>query len=268
MGPIATFFIIFILFIGFPFLAFILSRKARSKSSRRTHFPDDAFPSESSLLDDKTTEHPSPVSSSQESDTFTHPSFPDSMLSFGISYVYKDVYINPAINGHYFADPSVPLTFYCRDNVEIWLHTNIVGTMRDNRLASMIRDWCSSGRYIVAYLTCFKRDDSEAAIDIAFYDDLIQKFIRSHPECKSFILTGSFDDFSPESAYGQKCSISEDFEKEKYEVIVDSCFIGYLPSSAISYAEENSISPDDLNVILSGCDDVDGKLKYSVTVSA
>ena len=193
--------------------------------------------------------------------------FPDYLPSGGISYKYLDVEIIPVAYGHLMVKPDTPLEFSIDDDaITIHQENRIIGLLNNNRLSEMVKDWKKTCRDIVSYPVSYAENDSHAVIAIAFYDDLIEKFIKSHEKNKQCRLTGKTDYLAPSVAYGQPCTIDYDYEKEKYSVEIYPYSIGYLPSSAIRFCEDNSISPDDLDIILTDVDDSGEITKYSVCI--
>ena len=77
----------------------------------------------------------------------------------------------------------------------------------------------------------------------------VNQFLTRNENAKLVKLTGNPEDFASYSV-GNRCQVEEDYEKEKFAVTCGDCVIGYLPSSAVTYAEKHDTTPDALVVII------------------
>ena len=82
----------------------------------------------------------------------------------------------------------------------------------------------------------------------------IDHFIKRSIETKLVKLAGRPDDLA-DYEVGNRCDIEEDYEKDgRYNVLIGGFVIGYLPSSALSFAEKNDCDPENLDVIVAEVD--------------
>lgn len=183
-------------------------------------------------------------------------SFPNTYNDKNRAYFYEDVEIVPASDAVEFVVPGEPLSFSCSDeSVKLFQGSHCIGEMVENRLAGMVRDWEKAGDPVLAYVTNCENDGSHAAIGLAFYQDLLAKFLKKNPGAKSYKLVGKPDDLAFDYVPGSLCSVESDFDDpEKYNVIFDGSTIGRLPASAVRYADEQGYSPEDLRVIVASVD--------------
>ena len=166
---VVPFFVIFAII----YLFYWKSHRRASRSSKPAAKLNDDGPSQISFSDsspsdasDESHENNEPP---QKNNDFTdNHSLPESIQQNKATYSYEDVDIIPVQYGHGYVKPSVPLSFFCREKVEIWSGQHLIGYMRDNRLSGMVRDWISSGKYIIAYCRIYAGDDTYAQIAIAF----------------------------------------------------------------------------------------------------
>ena len=89
----------------------------------------------------------------------------------------------------------------------------------------------------------------EAKDNPGVYTEDVEKFLARNDDAKLVKLTGKPDDLASYEV-GCRCHVEEDIEKEKYAVTCDGDVIGYLPSSAITYAEKHETDPECLDVII------------------
>ena len=197
---------------------------------------------------------PAPVS--VDPDPSPSVSFPSTFNNKNRAYFYEDVKIVPVPDGAGFVVPGESLTFTCSDeSVKIYQGAHCIGEMVENRLAGMVRDWEKAGDPVLSYVLNYEKDGSAATIGLAFYQDLLTKYLQKNPGAKSYKLAGRPDDLAFGYVPGSLCSVESDFDDpEKYNVVFDGSSIGRLPASAIRYAEEEGYSPDDLRVIVSSVD--------------
>lgn len=81
------------------------------------------------------------------------------------------------------------------------------------------------------------------------YTEDVEKFLARTDDAKLVKLTGKPEDFAFYNV-GSRCHVEEDFEKEKFAVTCDGAVIGYLPASAVTYAEKHETDPELLDVII------------------
>ena len=183
-------------------------------------------------------------------------------------YSYDDVKIVPVPGGASLVRPGEPLSFSCSpESVKIFQGSNCIGEMVENRLAGMVRDWEKAGDPVLGYVLKYSDDGASAMIALAFYQDLLAKFLKKNPGAKPYKLTGKPDELAFGYEPGCTCSVESDFDDpDKYFVVFDGSQIGCLPASAIRYAEENGYSPEDLDVIISSVDYDDEKDQDIISV--
>lgn len=171
-------------------------------------------------------------------------------------YFYPDVKIIGFPGGADLVVPGEPLFFSCSDNfVQLFQGSNLVGQMVENRLSGMVRDWEKAGDPVLGYVLKYSDDGSSAMIALAFYQDLLAKFLKKNPGAKPYKLAGKPDDLASDYVPGSVCSVESDFDDpDKYNVMFECSSIGRLPASAIRYAEEQGCSPEDLRVIVASVD--------------
>lgn len=176
---------------------------------------------------------------------------PEEIDGKNIMYQYNDVVIIPD------GDPGAASA---GDNLElkddgesicVKTHGILIGKMKDNRLAGMVRDWKEANDPVKAYSVDLT--DEGPVIALYFYGDAIGKFLGRKPEAKLIKLNGKQDDLAFYSK-GVKCEAEYDDESEKYHVMCNGDSIGTLPASAIRYAEDHNISPEYLDIIIADVD--------------
>ena len=166
-------------------------------------------------------------------------------------YSYKDVIIIP-MGTPSAAHPSDQLNLLNDgEHICVMVKDTLIGYLNENRLAEMVRDWDKSGDPYLCYFA--EHTDNGPMIALFFYCDIVKRFQDRHPEAKQFRLAGKPDEFSFYSK-GKDCSIEEDYETDKYQVLCDGGMIGFLPAAAVSYAEKHNISPEDLDIIIASVD--------------
>lgn len=277
-NPVAFGAIIVAVFIIFPLLVSHRQSKARHDSAQQhTPHQQDASRLATELLKKDQEIHDLRSQLSEEkrrkSNTaagiYDVPVFPPVLDGLGVAYSYKDVEINPLPHGHLYVVPSDPLILEAsEDKVQIFQGDYLLGTMKETRIAGMVRDWEKDDLPFIAFVASYATDDSSAMIAIAFYSDLLKRFTTHHDLIKHVTLVGKADDFVLDHAPGDECSVEYDFDKEKYGVECGSDFLGFLPSSAVSFAENNNVSPDDLEVVFDSVKEDDDKTHYCVYISA
>ena len=129
----------------------------------------------------------------------------------------------------------------------------LLGSLPENRLAGMVRDWNKSGEPYLAYLSYCSADGNQIQIALAFYSDVIGRFLSANPKAKLFKLAGKQDDLTFPYA-GCECFPNYDPEKDKYFVMFDGSSIGVLPVGAVKYAAELNVDPEDLSVMVASID--------------
>lgn len=204
---------------------------------------------------------------------------PDSSPSINVPMKYQDktrVYFYPDVKilgfpgGADLVIPGDPLSFSCSDEyVQLFQGSNLIGQMIETRLAGMVRDWEKAGDPVLAYVVEYSDDGSSAMIALAFYQDLLAKFLKKNPHAKLYKLAGSPDELASDYEPGCVCSVESDFDNpDKYFVVFDGSPLGRLPVSAVRYAEEQGYEPEDLDVIVASVayDDEKGRDVISVYI--
>ena len=191
---------------------------------------------------------------------------PERVDNFSRAYFYPDVKIIPVPDGASHVVVGEPLSFTdIGDAVEIYQGDYCIGKMEETRLAGMVRDWIKAGDPVLSYVAKYAEDGSSAEIALAFYLDLLARFQARHPNAKRVKLTGK-----PEETLGVEpgdpCEVDKDPEKDKYVVSCDGFSLGYLPASAVTFAEDKDLEPDDLSVIVDSVEYDTEKLRDIVFV--
>lgn len=185
-------------------------------------------------------------------------SIPETIDGKQIAYRYHDVKLASAGVPCSRIRAADPLTLKENgDAVEAWQGDLLLGTLPKNRLSGMVRDWNENGDPVLSYIAEYSDDGSDVQIHLIFYTDQLARFRSRHPEAKAVRLAGKPEEFASPSV-GASCEVEYDDEKEKYAVVLNGEILGYLPSSALKYAEDREASPEDLDVIISAVDyDID-----------
>lgn len=139
------------------------------------------------------------------------------------------------------------------DSIDVYQDTLKLGSLPENHLADMVRDWNKCGD---PYLSCVAHcspDGSDLEVALFFYVDKIARFLSGHPDAKLYKLSGKPEEFSS-PAVGDKCSVDYDLDKDKYPVMQDGSVIGVLPASAVRFAEDHDMDPEDLTVLIGSVD--------------
>lgn len=168
-----------------------------------------------------------------------------------LAYHYTDVQLVPIGLPPFGLSPDDPVTL--KDSgasIDVFCGDKMIGKLPDNRLSGMVRDWGRHGDPYLAFIVSYSDDGNDIVIALAFYSDLIKRFLSRNPDAKLFKLTGKPDDLA--SPYpGADCSVSYDDDTGKYLVEFDGSILGSLSSSAIAYARNKEIDPEDLSVLVS-----------------
>ena len=134
-------------------------------------------------------------------------------------------------------------------DIEVYQGKMLIGYMPRNRLSGMVRDWNTNDDPYLAYISNYSNDGKDIQIALAFYIDKIARFLSKNKDAKLIKLSGRpEEDAFP--VIGSECGIDYDYEKDKYFVYLDGFIIGILPSSAVKYATDHEIEPDELEVII------------------
>lgn len=171
-----------------------------------------------------------------------------------IVYRYPDVKIKPASFTFSSLMPGKALTLNdTGSSIEVYQDTILLGYLPENRLAGMVRDWNKNGDPYLSYLSFCSRDLQDVQIALAFYEDKLSKLLERNPDALRVKLSGKPEEFASPSA-GAQCVVDYDMDKDKYFVSFEDCIIGALPASAVKYASDHEIDPEDLNVYISDVD--------------
>lgn len=179
-------------------------------------------------------------------------SIPEAVEGKKLAYHYDDVSIIPVIGAAGIVQATVPLTFSeHQGTVYVLQRDRLIGNLKENRIAGMVRDWKKNGDPVLSYISRFSSDNTSAEIAIFFYRDQARLVLERFAGEKQYKLTGKPDEFAEGYQPGDACSIEADPDKEdKYQVIHEGTRIGYLPAAALTYAEDQGISPEDLKVYI------------------
>lgn len=179
-------------------------------------------------------------------------SIPEAVEGKKLAYHYDDVSIIPAMGAAGIVQATVPLTFSeHQGTVYVLQRDRLIGNLKENRIAGMVRDWKKNGDPVLSYISRFSSDNTSAEIAIFFYRDQARRVLEQFAGEKQYKLTGKPDEFAGGYQPGDACSVEEDLDKEdKYQVIHEGTRIGYLPAAALTYAEDQGISPEDLKVYI------------------
>ena len=252
LGSVLKYFII--IFLVFAFIIYLMVRpgkQVRQQQKQARQQPLQPKPSPASAADPD----PEPTVN-----------IPERVDNFSRAYFYPDVKIIPVPDGASHVVVGKPLSFTdVGDAVEIYQGDYCIGKMEETRLAGMVRDWIKTGDPVLSYVAKYAEDGSSAEIALAFYLDLLARFQARHPNAKRVKLTGK-----PEETLGVKpgdpCEVDKDPEKDKSGVSCDGFSLGYLPASAVTFAEDKDLEPDDLSVIVDSVEYDTEKLRDIVFV--
>ena len=139
------------------------------------------------------------------------------------------------------------------DHIEVIQDEINIGILPENRIAGMVRDWIRQNDPYVAYVTSYNDGAESFEIFLAFYADVVGKFLERNRDAKLVKLTGKQEDFAC-PIVGARCEVEFDDEKEKYYVVLDGSKLGGLPATATKYATDHDIDPEELEVIISSID--------------
>lgn len=179
---------------------------------------------------------------------------PDTVDGKPMAYHYNDVKVNSLGVPESKIIVEKPLDFNIdNDHVEVIQNETKLGILPENRLAGMVRDWIQHNDPYLAYIASYNEDADSFEIFLAFYTDIIGNFLKRKRDAKLIKLTGKQEDFAFPTV-GAKCNVEFDDDKEKYYVYLDGSKIGGLTATAIKYATDHDIEPEDLDVIIASID--------------
>lgn len=166
-----------------------------------------------------------------------------------LAYHYDDVKLNTSGVSPSRIVPGKPLTLKDKgDTIDAYQgDLLLLGSLPQNRLSEMVRDWDKNGDPYLAYVAKCSPDGNDIEIALAFYMDNLARFLSRNPEAKRIKLAGKPEDFVTAYA-GAECNVDYDIEKDKYLVMLDGGIIGVLPASALKYASEHDTDPEDLTI--------------------
>ena len=171
-----------------------------------------------------------------------------------VAYRYPDVKLTPAGVPLARITPTTRLTLTDDgDQIKAMLDDIYIGSLPQNRLSGMVRDWDKNGDPYISYISSYNDDGSEVEILLVFYADLIGRYLQRNSGAKLIKLTGKPDEFACPTVGGE-CEVEYDYEKEKYYVSYNADMIGWLPASAIKYAEDHGLEPNEMDVIIADVD--------------
>ena len=170
-----------------------------------------------------------------------------------LAYKYEDVQLTTTGIHSSKIKPAEKLTLKENgDKIEAYQGDLLLGTLPQNRLSDMVRDWNKAGDPYLAYIASYSDSGDKAQIYLAFYNNKVERFIAKK-DVKQMKLTGKPDDFA--SPYvGAECETEYDYDKEKYAVTLDGCALGYLPAAGSKYAEAHNVNIEDLKIIVTAVD--------------
>lgn len=138
-------------------------------------------------------------------------------------------------------------------SIEVFQDSLRLGQLPDNRISGMVRDWNRNGDPYLAFLSYCSPDGHDVKIALAFYVDKLTIFLSKNPNAKKIKLAGKPDDLA-DPIVGIECDLDYDSDNEHYTVIQNDFELGFLPTSAIKFADDNQLDPDELTVIVSSVD--------------
>ena len=201
---------------------------------------------------------PAPPASPKKEEPAEDPevSVPDKVNGKKLAYHYDDVSIVPAMGAAGIVQATIPLTFSEHNGTVYILQQNrLIGNLKETKIADMVRDWQKNGDPIVSYISRFSSDNTSAEIAIFFYRDQTKRILERFSGEKQYKLTGKPEEFAGGYQPGEACTIEADYEKDgKFQVLFEGLRIGYLPASALAFAEKNDVSPEDLKVYVADVD--------------
>ncbi len=195
-------------------------------------------------------------------------SIPDKVNGKKLAYHYDDVSIVPAMGAAGIVQATVPLTFSeHQGTVYILQRDRLIGNLKETKIADMVRDWQKNGDPIVSYISRFSSDNTSAEIAIFFYRDQTKRILERFSGEKQYKLTGKPEEFAGGYQPGEACTIEADYEKDgKFQVLFEGLRIGYLPAAAVTYAEDQGISQEDLKVYVADVEYDDEKDRDIISV--
>ena len=184
-----------------------------------------------------------------------------------IAYKYDDVQLKAAGVPASQINPSMELTLKENgEKIEAYQGSLFLGTLPENRLSGMVKDWNEDGNPYLAYIAHYSDAGDNVQIYLVFYNNKTERFL-SKADAKHMKLTGKPDEFATPHI-GDNCEVEYDFEKEKYIVtsLLDGSVYGYLPAAAAKYADACGINPENLQVMVSAVDYDIEKARDIITV--
>ena len=133
----------------------------------------------------------------------------------------------------------------------VMIEDTLIGYMPQNRLEGMVKDWLNAGDPFLGYYV--GKSEKGPVIALFFYSDIIGRFLAKNPDAKLYKLTGKPEEYAVYEV-GYECTVEEDPETEKLQVVFDGSIIGCLPPSAITYIKSQDLSPEDVNIIIGKVD--------------
>ena len=169
-----------------------------------------------------------------------------------LAYHYNDVQLITSGVSPSRIIPGTPLTLKDMDDVINVYQGDLflLGSLPENRLAGMVRDWNKANNPYIAYLSYCSSDGKNIQIALAFYEDKLTKFLERNRDAINVKLSGKPDELATITV-GSECVVDYDIEKDKYFALLDGYIIGVLPAAAKKYASEHDIEPEDLTVLVS-----------------
>ena len=171
-----------------------------------------------------------------------------------IAYRYPDVQLSSSDVSVSRLIPGKSLIL--KDNgsaIEVFQDSLYIGQLPNNRISGMVRDWNRNGDPYLAFLSYCSPDGHDVKIAMAFYVDKLAQLLSKNPNAKKIKLSGKPDDLA-DAIVGIECDLDYDPDMDCYKVIQNDFELGFLPASALKYAEDNQLDPDELTVVVSSVD--------------
>lgn len=121
-----------------------------------------------------------------------------------------------------------------------------IGYLYKGRLQDMANDWIDKEREYSVFISQIDMVNESIKIAIGFYKNkeyvIEEDEKESDPTIKKFKLTGNknkeMQDALVSASPGESVDVTYDYDKEKY-LVSTYCDLGYMPTSAEKYLEEN-----------------------------
>lgn len=132
------------------------------------------------------------------------------------------------------------------ETVQVIQNSRCIGTLPQNALSRMVREWQAAGDPIFADLAAFNWNGGRAVVRLGFYRDELPR-MRKRPNAFSCRLTALPEEV-PDELPGQPCTVAYDEARSRYDVLYREERIGSLPPSAIEKIHATDREPEDVDI--------------------